>query len=333
MTFFIAGIGGAAGGLDAVTELLGALPATTDMAIVVVQHPDPTLENLLSGILAKKTAIPAAEARAGEAVQPGHVYVNPADSTLTVRDGHIDLKPRTAADRRPAPVDMLFTSLAVTYADRAIGVVLSGDDSDGALGVREIRSAGGVTFAQLPASARFPNMPQHAIETGCVDFVLRPGEIAGDLVRLSRRERSPAAPVEVRSRRVLIVDDHEEFGNTIARLVRTWGHEVEIARNALSALALAESFRPECAIVDISLPETNGLDLARRLREMASRTPLYMIALTGYAGEDIRAACLTAGFDTQLVKPPKLVVLEKLLRGETETMPPRIPGTDRLRTR
>ncbi len=88
---------------------------------------------------------------------------------------------------RPFPVDLLFSSLAVAYGDGAIGVVLSGADSDGSLGLREIKHGGGLTFAQRPESARFPMMPSHAIETGCVDLVLRPNEIAGELARLTRR--------------------------------------------------------------------------------------------------------------------------------------------------
>jgi two-component system CheB/CheR fusion protein len=182
----VVGIGASAGGLEAAAELLGALPATTDLAFILVQHLDPSHESLLPEILAKKTAIPVSVAHAGEPVRPAHVHVIPADAILTVHDGHIQLKRRTTAGERPAPVDLLFKSLAASYADRAIGVVLSGGDADGALGIREIKHAGGFTFAQQPELARFPNMPRHAIETGCVDLVLRPKEIAEELVRLSR---------------------------------------------------------------------------------------------------------------------------------------------------
>ncbi len=134
------------------------------------------------------------------------------------------------------------------------------------------------------------------------------------------RSESPVrrlAPlVTRRTRRVLIVDDHEEVGNSIARLVRTWGHEVAIARDGWSALSLAESFQPECAIVDISLPRMNGIDLARRLREVFTPAQLYMIALTGYAGADMREGCLAAGFDVHLVKPGEIALLERLLGGD-----------------
>ena len=92
---FVVGIGASAGGLEALIELLGALP-TTGMALIVVQHLDPKHESLLSEILAKKTAMPVSVAIAGEAPQPDHVYVIPADAILTVHDGLIDLKRRTS---------------------------------------------------------------------------------------------------------------------------------------------------------------------------------------------------------------------------------------------
>jgi len=185
-TFFVVGIGASAGGLEAVTELLGAVPAATGMAFILVQHLDPSHESLLSEILAKKTAIPVSQAGAGEVVRPGHVYVIPADAILLVRDGRIELTRRRSTGERPSPVDILFKSLAATYSDRAIGVVLSGGDSDGSLGICAIKHAGGFTFAQQPDSARFAGMPRHAIDTGCVDFVLRPNEIAGQIARLGR---------------------------------------------------------------------------------------------------------------------------------------------------
>jgi two-component system CheB/CheR fusion protein len=185
------GIGASAGGLEALGELFAALQPT-GMAFIVVQHLDPRHESLLSEILAKKTAIAVSLAHPGEAVRPDHVYVIPADALLTVHDGRIEVKRRASAPERPFPVDLLFSSLAKAYGEGAIGVVLSGADADGSLGLREIKRAGGFTFAQQPESARFPAMPRHAIETGCVDLVLRPKEIAAELARLTRRFRTAA---------------------------------------------------------------------------------------------------------------------------------------------
>ena len=141
--------------------------------------------------------------------------------------------------------------------------------------------------------------------------------------------RSPekaSSPLEaLGGRKVMIVDDHEEIRKSVARLVRRWGHEVALANDGPSALSLAETFQPDCAIVDLSLPGMNGIDLARRLRQRFLPVQLYLIALTGYAGADIRERCLAAGFDAHLVKPGDISLLGKLLErdpGGPDPAPP-----------
>jgi CheY-like chemotaxis protein len=111
----------------------------------------------------------------------------------------------------------------------------------------------------------------------------------------------------------MIVDDHKLVRNSVARLVRSWGHEVALANDGPAALLLADEFKPDFAIVDFSLPGMNGSELARRLRQRFPPAQLYLIAFTGYADADIRDACLDAGFDVHLVKPADINLLEKLL--------------------
>src|SRR3984893_2539734 len=172
-----------AGGLEAVSELLAALPAQCGVACIVVQHLDPGHESLLTEILAKRTSLSVVQAHDGVSAAPDHVYVMPPNTTLSMTGERIHVTPSASGLHHPA--DILFTSLAEERGDSAIGVVLSGGDGDGALGIQAIKQAGGITFAQEPASARFPSMPRNAIATGCVDFVLRPKEIAHELARLS----------------------------------------------------------------------------------------------------------------------------------------------------
>ena len=117
----------------------------------------------------------------------------------------------------------------------------------------------------------------------------------------------------LRARRVMIVDDHEEIRTSMSRLVRAWGHEVALAADGSTALTLAEAFQPECAIVDLSMPGMDGIELGRRLRRRFPPAQLRLIALSGYAGADIRDACLAAGFDAYLVKPGEIAELEQLL--------------------
>lgn len=130
--------------------------------------------------------------------------------------------------------------------------------------------------------------------------------------------------VTQRVRRVLIVDDHDEIRTSVARLVHIWGHEVAVATDGPDALSRAESFKPDCAVVDLSLPGMSGIELARQLRQRFSPAQLYLIALTGYPGADVRRACLAAGFDAYLVKPALSEQLKTLLerdRGEPHTPP------------
>jgi two-component system, chemotaxis family, CheB/CheR fusion protein len=116
----------------------------------------------------------------------GRLYVISPNATLTTTGARICVTP--AASGIDCPADAVFIWLAQEFGNNAIGVILSGGGTDGALGVRAIKHAGGLTFAQYPGSARFPNIPINAIDSGCVDFVLRPNEIAHELARISREK-------------------------------------------------------------------------------------------------------------------------------------------------
>jgi two-component system CheB/CheR fusion protein len=183
--FPIVGIGASAGGLEAISELVTGLDVGDRAAYVVIQHLDPEHKSLLTDLLSRKTTIPVAEVTQGLRVDPHHIYVIPPNTVLRVRDGSFELTPRHREGFQPHhPVDLLFHSLAKSVAEASFGVVLSGGDSDGAAGLRAIKEAGGITFAQSPSSARVPGMPESAIATGLVDFVLEPREIATELSRL-----------------------------------------------------------------------------------------------------------------------------------------------------
>ena len=178
----IVAVASSAGDLEAVCELLSALPADLGAALIIVQHRDSDRERLLEA-LSQRTILPVTCAHDGVLAEPDHVYVMSASTTLTVSGGRIRVTPKAGGPHHPG--DILFTSLAEERRVRAIGVVLSGAGSDGALGIQAIKQGGGTTLAQSPGCARFPSMPINAIETGCVRFVLRPNEIARELVRLS----------------------------------------------------------------------------------------------------------------------------------------------------
>ena len=184
-TFPIVGIGASAGGLEAFTELLAALPSDTGMAFVLVQHLDPDHPSLLTTLLARTTAMAVEEVQDGVRVQPNHVYVIPPNTSLTLMEGSLRLAQR--AGRSPhLPIDHFFFSLADEQQRLAIGVILSGTASDGAEGIRAIKARCGITFAQDEESAQFRGMPQTARATGAVDYIRTPAEIAKELARIGQ---------------------------------------------------------------------------------------------------------------------------------------------------
>lgn len=179
----VVAVASSAGDLEAISELLSALPTECGAAFVIVQHLDSHRERLLFETLSQRTILPVIRAQDGVVTESRHLYIITANTTLTMTGGRIRVTPEARGLDHPA--DILFASLAEERGHGAIGVVLSGEGSDGALGIRAIRQSGGATLVQYPGSARFPSMPINAIETGCVGFVARPNQMAHELARLS----------------------------------------------------------------------------------------------------------------------------------------------------
>ncbi len=184
--FPIVGIAASAGGLEAFTELIRHLPTDTGMAFVLIQHLSPDHESLLPEILGRVTTMPVRQVQDQMRVVPNGVYVIPPNSQMTLVDGILRLAPRQKSDGKYLPADIFFESLATDCGNKAIAIVLSGMDGDGAQGVKAIKVAGGVTFAQSDNTAQFNSMPNTAVATGNVDFVLPPQTIAAELINLSR---------------------------------------------------------------------------------------------------------------------------------------------------
>lgn len=184
-SFPIVGIGASAGGLEAFTQLLKALPLDTGMGFVLVQHLDPEHESALTQILSRATALPVCDVTNNQPVQPNCVYIIPPDTNLSIAAGLLKLQPRPKTRTPHRPIDSFFESLAAAHGERAIGVVLSGTASDGTLGLEAIKAEGGITFAQ-DDSAKYDSMPHSAVAAGCVDLVLSPQEIAEELARIAK---------------------------------------------------------------------------------------------------------------------------------------------------
>lgn len=191
-TFSIVGVGASAGGLEAFTQLLKALPADTGMAFVLVQHLAPTHASALAEILSRATQMPVMEVHDEPTVEPNHVYVIPPARSMVIAGGTLHLLPREGRGAHH-PVDQFFRSLAVDRRHRAIGVVLSGTASDGTIGLQAIKAEGGITFAQ-DDTAQQSGMPHSAIAAGSVDFVLPPDAIAREIIRIGRHPYTVPQP-------------------------------------------------------------------------------------------------------------------------------------------
>ncbi|MBI3947388.1 MAG: PAS domain-containing protein [Armatimonadetes bacterium] len=190
----VVGVGASAGGLDAFQRFLRLMPAHPRIALVYVQHLDPKHESILPELLSRYAQVPVQPVHDKTAVEPGHVYVIPPDTRLTIERGVLRLGPRLDQAEFGKPIDGFFASLADDQGQRAVGIVLSGTGSDGTAGLRAIKERGGMTIAQQPDSAAYDSMPQSAIAAGVADHVLAPEEMPEGLVKHAAGEKpAPAA--------------------------------------------------------------------------------------------------------------------------------------------
>ncbi len=197
--FPIVGIGASAGGLEAFTQLLKALPLDTGMAFVLVQHLDPDHESALTQILSKTTLMPICDVVNDQSVEPNHVYIIPPDTKLSIANGVLKLQPRPKSRTPYRSIDLFFESLAADRRERSIGVVLSGAATDGTLGLEAIKVVGGITFAQ-DGTAKFDSMPRSAVAAGCVDLVLSPSDIADEIGKIAKHPYIAGQPLELSTR-------------------------------------------------------------------------------------------------------------------------------------
>jgi two-component system, chemotaxis family, CheB/CheR fusion protein len=191
----VVGFGASAGGLQAFREILENLNPHTGMSFVLVTHLAPDQRSFLSEIVERHTQMPVVPIEDGQRPLPNHIYVLLPNQALTLREGLFRVEPRSSSDRVPRTIDRFFHSLAADQKNHAIGVVLSGADADGALGLKAIKGEGGIAMVQSPDTAVHSGMPRSSIASDHVDLVIAPAEIAIELGRLAQQFMRP----EVRS--------------------------------------------------------------------------------------------------------------------------------------
>jgi len=180
-------VGGSAGGLDAYVRLLKCLPADMGVAIVIVNHLR-TVATHLHEILPSYTAMPVELITEELRIEANHVFIIPEQRDLHVLDGEFRLKPISKPRGWPDVITVFLKSLTENWKGKLIAVIVSGLDGDGAAALCGIKDVGGITIAQKPDTALQPDMPESAIASGCIDFILSPEEIAAEIVRIANAE-------------------------------------------------------------------------------------------------------------------------------------------------
>jgi chemotaxis response regulator CheB len=181
--FPIVCVGGSAGGLDAYTRLLKHLPADMGVAIVIVNHLR-TVATHLHEILPNYTKMPVELITERLLIEPNHVFIIPEQRDLHVLDEEFRLKPISKPRGWPDVITVFLRSLTQHWEGKLIAVIVSGYDGDGSAALCGIKEVGGITIAQKPETAGQPDMPESAMASGCIDFVLSPEDIAKEIIRI-----------------------------------------------------------------------------------------------------------------------------------------------------
>lgn len=185
--FPIVCVGGSAGGLDAYIRLLQNLPADMGVAIVIVNHIT-SMPTHLHEVLPRFTTMPVDLITESLLIEPNHVFIIPENRDLHVFNGEFLLKPISKPRGWPDVITVFLRSLTRYWDGKLIAIIVSGYDGDGSAALCGIQEIGGITIAQKLSTAKQPDMPESAIESGCIDFVLSPEEIAKEIVRIARVE-------------------------------------------------------------------------------------------------------------------------------------------------
>ncbi|MCA9838306.1 MAG: PAS domain-containing protein, partial [Trueperaceae bacterium] len=220
--FPVVGIGASAGGLKAFEAFFKHLPENPGMAFVLIQHLDPNHRSELSELLQNHTRLPVRQVEETTEVEPDHVYVIPPNKRLSIENKLLKLSERDKQRGSQAVIDLFFRALASDLGEQAVCIVLSGTGTDGTQGLKAIKEAGGITFAQSENDAEYSGMPRSAEKTGLVDFVLPAAEIGTRLVEVKDHAANLSLPEDETK---LPQDDNEVLQRIMTQLHSRTGHD------------------------------------------------------------------------------------------------------------
>jgi two-component system, chemotaxis family, protein-glutamate methylesterase/glutaminase len=285
-----------AGGLPELRAILSSLDPDFPAAIAIVQHRGDQYPELLPELLQRRTRLRVCDAREGDLLEAGTVYICPAGMHMTAEHSlHLVSGPRIEYVRPSA--DLMFQSVASSYGGRAIGVVLSGAGSDAAVGCGLIARAGGLVVVQEPSSCIHAGMPSAAIAGGHVDLVLPVAEIAARLRALADAARGGMrVPLKrARGTRVILADDHRIVLEGL-RMLLTSEADIQVlaqAEDGRTAVHLSAELCPDVVVMDIAMPDLDGIAATRQIK--AHDPQIAVVALSARTDERTAMRIVRAG--------------------------------------
>ncbi|KPA18108.1 signal transduction histidine kinase with CheB and CheR activity [Candidatus Magnetomorum sp. HK-1] len=210
---YLIALGASAGGLEALQLFFSNMPLNSRLAFVVIQHLSPDYKSLMVELLSRQTKMKVMRVVDGAKVEPDCVYIIPPKKTMIIKEDSLFLIDQRRSHGLNLPIDEFFRSLATSFAEKAVGIILSGTGSDGTMGIRAIKEEGGLVIVQDEVSARFDGMPRSAMSTGLADFILPPQEMPDQIMRFINH------PVIAKKNPDELQDDGDYMGQ-ILRLLR-----------------------------------------------------------------------------------------------------------------
>lgn len=293
----IVGIGASAGGLKAFEHFFSRMAPDSGMAFILIPHLDPGHVSMLPELLRKYTAMALLQANDGTKVEPNTIYIIPPNKKMAIKRGTLMLTEPTEPRGLRLPIDTFFRSLAEDQGSNAIGVILSGTATDGTMGLKAIKQAGGLVIAQDPASAEFDGMPRSAIETGLVDYVLAPEKIAEQILNYAKgsRPQRGAATTD-------LLDNSPDTVEKICHVVRSQtGHDFSSYKKSTICRRIFRRMSSD----KIENPSEYLRLLEQNAEEVAALSKDLLISVTNFFRDPEAFKVLSRVLKEMLAKKPK----------------------------
>ena len=312
-------IGGSAGSIEVLLELFPTLPSDFPFAIVIVLHRKNNAEHHLEDVLRKRTKMRVLEIQDKTTITPGKIFVTPGDyHLLHEADNTLVLDYSERVNFSRPSIDIAFEEFAKRYKNQCVGILLSGANADGALGLKKIHEAGGLSVVQSPDSAKVATMPMAALNLFQPDVIADVNRLALLFRELAHFEITDfitriksGKSIENVSPSVLIVDDLDENLYSLNAILKTEGYTIDKANSGALALKMANELAYDCIVLDVQMPEMDGFEVAKRLSENAKTEaiPVLFLSALGSDKEKILEG-LEVGAVDFIAKPPDPSILK-----------------------